>query len=163
MSDIQKAYIAAGCFWGVEELIREIKGVISTEVGYCGGQIDNPVYTLVKTGQTGHAEAVEITFNANIISYREIIELFFKLHDPTTLNQQGNDIGTQYRSAIFFTNDHQKQTAIDVKESISKSGKWSKPIVTEISPLVKFYSAEDDHQDYLKKNPNGYMCHYWRN
>jgi len=162
MVNLQKAYIAAGCFWGVEELIREMNGVINTEVGYCGGQTDNPVYNLVKTGQTGHAEAVEITFDAGIISYQKIIEMFFKLHDPTTLNQQGNDIGTQYRSAIFYVDEEQKRTAQIVKDNVINSGKWAKPVVTEISPLVKFYSAEDYHQDYLKKNPNGYMCHFWR-
>lgn len=160
--NLQKAYIAAGCFWGVEELIREMNGVINTEVGYCGGQTDNPVYNLVKTGQTGHAEAVEIIFDAGIISYQKIIEMFFKLHDPTTLNQQGNDIGTQYRSAIFYVDEEQKRTAQIVKDNVTNSGKWAKPVVTEISPLVKFYSAEDYHQDYLKKNPNGYMCHFWR-
>jgi len=162
MMNLQKAYIAAGCFWGVEELIREMNGVINTEVGYCGGQTDNPVYNLVKTGQTGHAEAVEIIFDAGIISYQKIIEMFFKLHDPTTLNQQGNDIGTQYRSAIFYVDEEQKRTAQIVKDNVTNSGKWAKPVVTEISPLVKFYSAEDYHQDYLKKNPNGYMCHFWR-
>lgn len=162
MANLQKAYIAAGCFWGVEELIREINGVINTEVGYCGGLTDNPVYSVVKTGQTGHAEAVEITFDANMISYQKIIEMFFKLHDPTTLNQQGNDVGTQYRSAIFYVDEEQKRIAQVVKDNVSSSGKWTKPVVTEISPLVKFYSAEDYHQDYLKKNPNGYMCHFWR-
>jgi methionine-S-sulfoxide reductase len=159
---LQKAIFAAGCFWGVEELIREIKGVTTTEVGYCGGETENPVYTVVKTGQTGHAEAVQISFDPKIVSYGELVRLFFKLHDPTTLNQQGNDIGTQYRSAIFYIDDEQKQIAEMIKKEIDQSGKWKKPVVTEITPLKVFYNAEDYHQDYLKKNPNGYMCHFWR-
>jgi len=160
--EMQCAVLAGGCFWGVEELIREINGVMSTDVGYCGGDVENPGYTIVKTGQTGHAEAVQIYFNPQVISYENILNLFFKLHDPTTLNQQGNDLGTQYRSAIFYMSDEQKQIAGKIKNEVNQSGKWKKPVVTEIVPFVKFYRAEDYHQDYLKKNPNGYTCHYWR-
>lgn len=157
------AVIAAGCFWGVEELLRELDGVIDTEVGYCNGDGENPVYTLVKTGTTGHAEAVKITFDPDKISYADLIRKFYKLHDPTTKNQQGNDVGTQYRSAIFYVSEAQKATAEEVTKEVEASGVWKKPIVTEIVLLKKFWSAEDYHQDYLQKNPDGYMCHFWRN
>jgi len=156
------AVIAAGCFWGVEELLRELDGVIDTEVGYCNGDGENPVYTLVKTGTTGHAEAVKITFDPDKISYADLIRKFYKLHDPTTKNQQGNDVGTQYRSAIFYVSEAQKATAEEVTKEVEASGVWKKPIVTEIVLLKKFWSAEDYHQDYLQKNPDGYMCHFWR-
>jgi peptide-methionine (S)-S-oxide reductase len=156
------AVIAAGCFWGVEELLRAMNGVIDTEVGYCGGEGENPVYTKVKTGKTGHAEAVKVIFDPQKLSYADLIRAFYKLHDPTTLNQQGNDIGTQYRSAIFYTSPEQKTTAEQVTVEVSASGFWKKPIVTQIVPLQTFYSAEDYHQDYLQKNPDGYTCHYWR-
>lgn len=156
------AVIAAGCFWGVEELLRELDGVIDTEVGYCNGDGENPVYTLVKTGTTGYAEAVKITFDPDKISYADLIRKFYKLHDPTTKNQQGNDVGTQYRSAIFYVSEAQKATAEEVTKEVEASGVWKKPIVTEIVLLKKFWSAEDYHQDYLQKNPDGYMCHFWR-
>ncbi len=156
------AVIAAGCFWGVEELLRELDGVIDTEVGYCNGDGENPVYNLVKTGTTGHAEAVKITFDPDKISYADLIRKFYKLHDPTTKNQQGNDVGTQYRSAIFYVSEAQKATAEEVTKEVEASGVWKKPIVTEIVLLKKFWSAEDYHQDYLQKNPDGYMCHFWR-
>ncbi|MES2802743.1 MAG: peptide-methionine (S)-S-oxide reductase MsrA [Bdellovibrionota bacterium] len=156
------AVIAAGCFWGVEELLRELDGVLETEVGYCNGNGENPVYTLVKTGTTGHAEAVKITFDPSKISYADLIRKFYKLHDPTTVNQQGNDIGTQYRSAIFYVSEAQKATAEEVTKEVEASGIWKKLIVTEIVLLKKFWSAEDYHQDYLQKNPDGYMCHFWR-
>lgn len=156
------AVIAAGCFWGVEELLRALDGVLETEVGYCNGNGENPVYNLVKTGTTGHAEAVKITFDPSKITYETLINKFYKLHDPTTLNQQGNDIGTQYRSAIFYVSEEQKATAEKVTKEVDASGVFKKPIVTEITLLKKFWSAEDYHQDYLQKNPNGYTCHYWR-
>lgn len=156
------AVLAGGCFWGVEELLRSYKGVISTEVGYCGGEEDEANYQIVKTGTTEHAEAIQIEFDADILSYRELLIAFFKLHDPTTRNQQGNDIGRQYRSAIFFFSEAQKITAQEVKAEVEKSGKWKRPIVTEIVPAEKFYPAEDYHQDYLQKHPDGYTCHYWR-
>ncbi|AZZ35684.1 peptide-methionine (S)-S-oxide reductase [Bdellovibrio sp. qaytius] len=156
------AVIAAGCFWGVEELLRELDGVLETEVGYCNGDGENPVYTLVKTGTTGHAEAVKITFDPDKISYADLIHKFYKLHDPTTKNQQGNDIGTQYRSAIFYVSEAQKATAEAITKEVEASGVWKKPIATEITLLKKFWSAEEYHQDYLQKNPDGYMCHFWR-
>lgn len=156
------AILAAGCFWGVEELIRAMKGVIDTEVGYCGGESENPVYNKVKTGSTGHAEAVQVTFNPDQLSYADLIRAFYKLHDPTTLNQQGNDIGTQYRSVIFYTSPEQKQIAETITAEVNATGFWKKPIVTQIQPAQVFYSAEDYHQDYLQKNPDGYTCHYWR-
>lgn len=156
------AVIAAGCFWGVEELLRSLDGVLETEVGYCNGNGENPVYTLVKTGTTGHAEAVKITFDPAKISYETLINKFYQLHDPTTMNQQGNDIGTQYRSAIFYVSEEQKATAEKVTKEVEASGVFKKPIVTEITLLKKFWSAEEYHQDYLQKNPDGYMCHYWR-
>lgn len=158
----EKAILAAGCFWGVEELLRTYKGVLNTEVGYCGGEEDEASYQIVKTGSTEHAEAILVEFDADLLSYRDLIQAFFKLHDPTTKNQQGNDIGRQYRSAIFYFNEEQKQIANEVKNEVDKSGKWSKPIVTEIVPAETFYNAETYHQDYLQKNPDGYMCHFWR-
>ena len=158
----EKAILAAGCFWGVEELLRTYKGVTNTEVGYCGGDEDEASYQFVKTGATEHAEALLVEFNPEVLTYRELIEAFFKLHDPTTQNQQGNDVGRQYRSSIFYFSEEQKATASTVKDEVSKSGKWNRPIVTEIVPEEPFYKAEDYHQDYLQKNPNGYTCHYWR-
>ena len=163
----EQAVLAAGCFWGVEELLRTYKGVINTEVGYCGDEQEDASYAKVKTGATEHAEAVLIEFDPAILSYKELLEAFFKLHNPTTQNQQGNDIGRQYRSAIFYMDDEQKMTAELVKSEVQKSGKWTRPIVTEIVPYGEshqavFYGAEDYHQDYLQKNPDGYTCHFWR-
>ncbi len=159
---LEKAVLAGGCFWGVEELLRQQPGVKQTVVGYTGGYSENPTYETVKTGVTGHAESIEVTFDPAKTSYEEILKFFFKLHDPTTANRQGNDVGTQYRSAVFYTNDAQKQTAEKVKALVEKSGQWKKPIVTEILPAQKFYPAEDYHQDYLQKHPQGYTCHYVR-
>lgn len=158
----EKAILAAGCFWGVEELLREYPGIIETEVGYCGGKADEALYTKVKTGSTNHAEAVLVTFDSELLSFEKLLQAFFKLHDPTTLNQQHNDIGCQYRSAVFYFDDQQKLTAEKVKSEIDQSGVFKKPIVTQIVPAQPFYSAEDYHQDYLRKNPGGYMCHIWR-
>lgn len=159
----QKAIIAAGCFWGVEELLRKLPGVIATDVGYCGGKAAaDALYAKVKTGSTGHAESVQINFDSEKISYETLLHAFFKLHDPTTPNQQGNDIGTQYRSAIFCIDSTQKMTAEKVKKEVQDSGKWKRPLVTQIVDAMPFYSAEGYHQDYLQKNPNGYTCHYWR-
>jgi len=157
------ATLAGGCFWGMEEILRQIPGVTATTVGYTGGTVANPTYRAVCTGGTGHAEAVEITFDPTKISYEEILGYFFRMHDPTTKNQQHNDIGTQYRSAIFYNSEEQKQTAERVKAQVDKSGKWNRPVVTEITAASKFYSAEDYHQKYLVKNPGGYNCHYLRN
>ncbi len=158
----ETAVFAAGCFWGVEELIRKIDGVLQTQVGYCGGDASTALYTKVKTGETKHAEAVQVVFNPDIITFEKIIELFFELHDPTTLNQQGNDIGSQYRSAIFYLTDSQMLTATNVIQKLTVANKFKKPIVTQICAATEFFSAEDYHQDYLQKNPNGYTCHYWR-
>lgn len=161
-NQVQKALFAAGCFWGVEELVRNLPGVVVTEVGYCGGQAEEALYTKVKTGTTRHAEAVLITFDPVVITYEKLIQAFFKLHDPTTLNQQEGDIGPQYRSAIFYFNLQQKEVAEKVKNEVEQSDVWRKPIVTEITEAAPFFSAEEYHQDYLQKNPEGYMCHYWR-
>ena len=162
--NIEKAVLAAGCFWGVEELLRTYRSVTNTEVGYCGGDQDEASYTVVKTGATEHAEAVLVEFNSDELSYKELLKAFFRLHDPTTKNRQGNDVGRQYRSAIFYFNEEQKQIALDVIEEEKKSGKWRMPITTEVSDIAStpFYSAEAYHQDYLQKNPEGYMCHFWR-
>ena len=156
------ATLAGGCFWGAEQLLRELPGVIQTQVGYTGGFLKNPTYEDVKTGTTAHAESVEVIFDPAKVTYAAILQYFFRLHDPTTLNQQGNDKGTQYRSVIFYHSDAQKKIAEQVKAEVNKSGKWKKLIVTEIVPATEFYSAEDYHQDYLQKNPGGYTCHYLR-
>lgn len=154
--------LAGGCFWGVEELFRKEKGITNTRVGYCGGSTDSPTYETVKTGQTGHAEAIEVRFDPSLTSYKDVFRFFFSIHDPTTLNQQGNDRGSQYRSAIFYQRKEEKLAAIEVIEEIHSKGLWKKPVVTEILPLDKFFSAEDYHQDYLQKNPGGYTCHFKR-
>lgn len=160
---IEKATLAGGCFWGMEDIIRKIPGVRKTTVGYTGGQTANPTYNDVKTGTTGHAEAIEIEFENTLISFAELLEKhFFRMHDPTTENRQGNDRGSQYRSAIFYHDSTQEQTAQEVKTKVDSSKFWSRPIVTEILPATKFHSAEDYHQDYLEKNPGGYTCHYMR-
>ena len=156
------ATLAGGCFWGVEELIRKQPGVLETEVGYTGGIVDNPTYELVKTGTTGHAESLQIIFDPKKLSYEALLLFFFRIHDPTTVNRQGNDRGSQYRSAIFFHSEQQQKTAQLVKARVEKSGKWKSPVVTEIVPASKFYPAENYHQDYLQVNPNGYTCHYVR-
>jgi len=157
------ATLAGGCFWGVEELIRKLPGVIDTTVGYTGGTLAKPRYEDVKTGHTGHAESLEIRFDPERISYDEILRYFFRLHDPTTANRQGNDIGTQYRSAIFVHDEKQREVAERVKNEVDGSGKWPRPVATEIVNATEFWPAEDYHQDYLQKYPNGYTCHYVRN
>jgi peptide methionine sulfoxide reductase msrA/msrB len=156
------ATLAGGCFWGMEEIIRKIPGVLETSVGYTGGSVPNPTYKLICTGITGHAEGVQIAFDPAKISYEEILGYFFRMHDPTTLNRQHNDVGTQYRSAIFYHSEEQKQTAERVKEQVNKSGKWKKPVVTEITKASQWWPAEDYHQKYLIKNPGGYNCHVLR-
>jgi peptide methionine sulfoxide reductase msrA/msrB len=161
-ANLKTATLAGGCFWGVEELIRKMDGVVETTVGYTGGDVPNATYELVKTGRTGHAESIEIKFDPAKISYEEILRYFFRLHDPTTVNRQGNDVGTQYRSAIFVHDEEQRAAAEKVKKEVDASGKWPRPIVTEIVDAKPFWSAEDYHQDYLQKNPNGYTCHYLR-
>ena len=154
--------LAGGCFWGMEEIIRQIPGVIKTTVGYSGGKTADPTYEEVCTGSTGHAEAIEVVFDSARLSYEALLNYFFRLHDPTTLNRQHNDVGTQYRSAIFYNSDAQKRTAERVKAQWDKSGKLSRPITTEIALATKFYSAEEYHQDYLVKHPGGYTCHILR-
>jgi peptide methionine sulfoxide reductase msrA/msrB len=157
------AVLAGGCFWGMEEILRQIPGVLETEVGYAGGTTESPSYSSVKTGATGHAESVKIVFDPSRLSYAELLEKwFFRMHDPTTLNRQGNDVGTQYRSAIFYETEEQKRVAEEVKARIEKSGVWKRPIVTAIVKAGPFTPAEDYHQDYLQKNPGGYTCHYMR-
>jgi methionine-S-sulfoxide reductase len=159
---IETAILAGGCFWGVEELFRTMPGVISTEVGYTGGSIPNPTYEIVKKGTSGHAESIKIQFDPNKLSFEDLLKFFFKIHDPTTKNQQGNDIGSQYRSAIFYVTDEQRKSAQKIKELVEASGAWKKPVVTEILQASTFYSAESFHQDYLQRNPGGYTCHYIR-
>lgn len=156
------ALLAGGCFWGVEELFRKELGVVKTEVGYTGGKIENATYELVKTGTTGHTESIRIEFDPTKTSYENILLFFFKMHDPTTSNRQGNDVGTQYRSAIFYLSPEQKSTAERVKLRVDQSGAWKKPVVTEIIPAGQFWPAENYHQDYLQKNPGGYTCHFVR-
>jgi peptide methionine sulfoxide reductase msrA/msrB len=158
----ETAILAGGCFWGMEEIIRQIPGVTKTIVGYSGGTTADPTYEEVCTGTTGHAEAIEVVFDSSRVSYETLLDYFFRMHDPTTLNRQHNDVGTQYRSAIFYTSEAQKKTAEGVKARWDKSGKFNRPITTEISAAGKFYSAEDYHQKYLVKHPGGYTCHVLR-
>ncbi len=156
----ETATLAGGCFWGVEELIRKLPGVIETTAGYTGGTLENPTYEQVKKGSTGHAETVEIRFDPEKITYDEILDFFFRLHDPTTKNRQMNDVGTQYRSTIFVHNDQQREAA---RRAIERNQpRWPKPIVTEIADATTFWPAEDYHQDYLQRLPWGYNCHYVR-
>jgi methionine-S-sulfoxide reductase len=154
----EKAIFAAGCFWGVEEYFSRVKGVIKSESGYTGGTKKNPTYEEVCTDKTGHAESVRIIFDPKVVSYEKLLKHFWEIHDPTSLNKQGNDTGSQYRSAIFYTNPKQETVAKASLEKLAKSGKYSQKIVTEILPEKEFYLAEEYHQNYLKKNPHGY-CH----
>jgi peptide methionine sulfoxide reductase msrA/msrB len=158
----ETAILAGGCFWGMEEIIRKIPGVIKTTVGYSGGKTSDPTYQEVCTGTTGHAESIEVVFDSSRLSYEALLDYFFRMHDPTTLNRQHNDVGTQYRSAIFYTNEAQRKTAESVKARWDKSGKFNRPITTEIAAAGKFYSAEEYHQKYLVKHPGGYTCHVLR-
>jgi methionine-S-sulfoxide reductase len=157
------AVLAGGCFWGVEEILRGVPGVVETDVGYTGGWLENPTYDDTHDSRSGHAEAIRITFDSSMLSYEDLLEKwFFNLHDPTTVNRQGNDIGTQYRSAIFPQTAAQLTTAEKVKARVAASGMWKRPITTTIEPASTWYSAEDYHQDYLQKNPGGYTCHFMR-
>jgi len=153
-----KAILAGGCFWGVEELFRHQAGVISTVVGYTGGDVRNATYRNHGT----HAEGIKIEFDPNVMSYRKLLEYFFQIHNPTTRNRQGNDIGTSYRSAIFYSNDEQRDTANALIAEMERSGKWPGKIVTEVVPETDFWNAEEEHQDYLQKHPGGYTCHFER-
>jgi len=156
----EKATLAGGCFWCVETIFQDLKGVEKVESGYSGGTTKNPTYQEVCTGTTGHAEVIQLSFDPLIISYEQILTVFFHVHDPTTLNRQGADAGTQYRSAIFYNNDEQKKTAEKVIDDITKSGLWDDPIVTEVTTFDTFYKAEDYHQNYYKNNPEKSYCSY---
>jgi len=152
------AILAGGCFWGVEELIRQLPGVTNTTVGYTGGDVPNATYRNHGT----HAEGIKIEFDPERLTYRRLLEFFFQIHDPTTLNRQGNDRGTSYRSAIFYGDEDQKETALNLIRELNASHIWPSPIVTEVVPASAFWDAEKEHQDYLQKNPHGYTCHYVR-
>ncbi len=155
--------LAGGCFWGMEDLLRKIPGVLETDVGYAGGKSAKPDYEQVHTGKTGHAEAVRVVFDPTRLKFEDLLEKwFFRMHDPTTANRQGNDVGSQYRSAIFVTTPQQKASAEAVKARVDKSGKWKNPVVTEIAEAGPYTLAEGYHQKYLAKNPGGYTCHYLR-
>ncbi|MBI2257471.1 MAG: peptide-methionine (S)-S-oxide reductase MsrA [Flavobacteriia bacterium] len=155
---IEEATFGAGCFWCIEACFNELKGIISVESGYSGGHIKNPTYEQVCSGSTGHAEVTRIVFDSYIISFEELLEVFWFVHDPTQLNRQGNDIGTQYRSVIFYHNDNQKELALNYKEKLELEKVWEKPIVTEIVELENFYPAENYHQNYLELNPENAYC-----
>ncbi len=154
----ERAVLAGGCFWGMQDLIRKLPGVHKTRVGYTGGDVPNATYR----NHGSHAEGIEILFNPDEISYRRILEFFFQIHDPTTASRQGNDRGTSYRSAIYYVNDIQKQTALDTIADVNASGLWPGKVVTELAPVGDFWEAEPEHQDYLERFPNGYTCHYPR-
>jgi len=159
---VATATLAAGCFWGTEEFFRKVPGVLETRVGYTGGHLKNPTYEDTNTGTTGHAESLELKYDPAKVSYAELLTLFFKMHDPTTANRQGNDVGSQYRSAIFFHDEKQKQIALDLMRRIDKSGAWHGKLTTQVVPASTFYQAENYHQHYLIKHPGGYDNHYLR-
>ena len=154
----ETAILAGGCFWGMQELIRKQPGVLNTRVGYSGGDVDNATYR----NHGAHAEAIEIVFDPAQTSYRKMLEFFFQIHDPTTINRQGNDRGTSYRSAIYYTSDAQKQVALDTIADVEASGLWPGKVVTELAPAGPFWQAEPEHQDYLQRYPTGYTCHFLR-
>ncbi len=152
---IKKIVLAGGCFWGLEELIRKQPGVVNTTVGYTGGKVENPTYE----NHEGHAEAVEIEFDTEQTSYKRLLDFFFQIHNPTTLNRQGNDLGISYRSAVFYANEEERKTAKEMIAIVNSSKRWKNPVVTTLEPLTVFYKAEAYHQDYLQKHPAGYTCH----
>ena len=154
----ERAVLAGGCFWGMQQLIRRRPGVLGTRVGYSGGDVQNATYYHHGT----HAEAIEITFDPDVTSFREILEFFFQIHDPSTRDRQGNDVGTSYRSAIFYTSEEQRRVALDTIADVDASGLWPGKVVTEVEPAGEFWEAEEEHQDYLEKIPHGYTCHYVR-
>jgi peptide-methionine (S)-S-oxide reductase len=154
----ERAVLAGGCFWGMQDLIRRQPGVLKTRVGYTGGHVANATYR----NHAGHAEAIEIIFDPAKTSFRQILEFFFQIHDPTTLNRQGNDLGTSYRSAIFYASDEQRRIAEDTIADVEASGLWPSKVVTEVTPVSDFWEAEPEHQDYLERIPNGYTCHFIR-
>ena len=154
----ERAVLAGGCFWGVQDLVRRLPGVLSTRVGYTGGEVPNATYR----NHGNHAEALEIVFDPQKIGFRALLEFFFQIHDPSTKNRQGNDVGSSYRSAIFYTSDEQRVVARETIADVDASGLWPGKVVTEVEPAGDFWEAEDEHQDYLEKHPNGYTCHYVR-
>lgn len=154
----KQAILAGGCFWGLEDLIRKQPGVIDTEVGYTGGSNADPTYE----DHPGHAEAVQITYDADVTSFKKLLDFFFQIHDPTTRNRQENDVGTSYRSTIFYANEEEKRIGEEMIEIVNASARWPNPVVTTLEPLTVFYPAEKYHQDYLIKNPEGYTCHFLR-
>ena len=154
----ERAVLAGGCFWGMQDLIRRQPGVLTTRVGYTGGHVANATYR----NHAGHAEAIEIVFDPAKTSFRQVLEFFFQIHDPTTLNRQGNDVGTSYRSAIFYTSDEQRRVAEDTIADVEASGLWPGKVVTEVAKVSDFWEAEPEHQDYLERIPNGYTCHFIR-
>jgi peptide-methionine (S)-S-oxide reductase len=158
MSTNERAVLAGGCFWGMQDLIRKMDGVIATRVGYTGGDVPNATYR----NHGSHAEAIEIVFDPARLSYRQLLEFFFQIHDPTTRNRQGNDTGTSYRSAIYTTSDEQQRIAADTIADVNASGLWPGPVVTEVAPAGPFWEAEPEHQDYLERIPHGYTCHFVR-
>lgn len=155
---IERAVLAGGCFWGMQDLIRKLPGVTGTRVGYTGGEVANATYR----NHGSHAEGIEIMFDSDIIGYRSILEVFFQIHDPTTLNRQGNDLGVSYRSAIYYASDAQRQEALATIDDVNASGLWPGKVVTEVEPVGDFWEAEPEHQDYLERFPNGYTCHFPR-
>ena len=157
-SKLERAVLAGGCFWGMQDLIRKLPGVVNTRVGYTGGDVPNATYR----NHGSHAEAIEIEFDPTLISYRDLLEFFFQIHDPTTRNRQGNDMGPSYRSAIFYTTDEQRRIAEDTIADVDESGLWPGKVVTEVVPSGDFWEAEPEHQDYLLRNPGGYTCHFVR-
>jgi methionine-R-sulfoxide reductase/methionine-S-sulfoxide reductase len=158
VSDYKKAILAGGCFWGMQDLIRKLPGVVSTRVGYTGGENSHPTYRK----HPGHAEAIEIVYDPAVTDFRTLLEFFFQIHDPSTKNRQGNDVGSSYRSAIFYLDDEQKQVAVDTIADVDASGLWPGKVVTEVTPAAEFWEAEPEHQDYLEHYPNGYTCHFPR-
>ncbi|RZJ52360.1 MAG: peptide-methionine (S)-S-oxide reductase [Flavobacterium sp.] len=158
MEYLKKAYIAGGCFWGMEDLFRVRRGVTDTEVGYLGGENENPTYE----NHPGHAEGIEITYDTRQTTFKELLDYFFRVHDPTTVDRQGNDRGSSYRSAVFIQDQSEKETTQEVIGIVNDSNRWNGPVVTELEPFTKFWPAEQYHQDYLVKNPNGYTCHFER-
>jgi peptide methionine sulfoxide reductase msrA/msrB len=160
----ETALLAGGCFWGMQDLLRKIPGVLETEAGYTGGWLQKPRYDDTHDSKSGHAESVRVVFDPAKLSYADLLEKwFFRMHDPTTLNRQGNDVGSQYRSAIFYTSEEQRKTAEEVKARVDKSGKWKRPLTTEIAKASEWWKAEPEHQDYLERHPGGYTCHFLRN
>ena len=155
MSELKSVVLAGGCFWGMEDLIRKQSGVVDTEVGYTGGQNDHPTYR----NHPGHAEAIEVKYNSDETDVRKLLDFFFQIHNPTTLNQQGNDLGTSYRSTIFFANEEERKIAEEMIEIVNQSKRWDAPVVTTLEPLKEFWPAEPEHQDYLDRNPGVYTCH----